>query len=385
MSYKPVLSTWTKPAGDIDTQQPDTWYRGEHCHRFPTNRSLVAADILYGWAPTEKLITSGTKVLAFGSCFAEYFIGYLASAGYNRWQLPTERHSQCGEDLLFALGSSFENIFVIVQQFRWAFNEFTPESKLWITKDKSFFEATEERREKIRHSFQQVEIFIITLGLSEVWFDTILNEPMWRTIPTRLYEPGRHVSRIASVEETVRAFYEFDRLMDAFLPDRPVIFTLSPIPFAATFRNQSPITANAVSKAVLRSAIDQFLSNDSICSKRRYHYFPSYELVLNLFERPFLPDHRHVRPDVAKTILDLFSALYTDLPASEQAPPDRNPLELLEERVRELERQLIEKEQVIQELDQEASNRLEVINRLAASVAGEATDTPPKSSRRFWL
>lgn len=320
-------------------------------------------------------------MLAFGSCFGKYFVGYLASAGYNSWQLPPERHSLCDQDLLFALGWTFENIFVIVQQFRSAFNEFTPQSKLWFTRDKRFFEASEERREKIRQAFRQVDVFVITLGLSEVLFDTISNEPMWRTIPSRLYEPGRHIYRVASVEETVRAFYEFDRLIETFFPNTRVIFTLSPIPLAATFRDQSSVTANAVSKAILRSAIEQFMSADSISSKRRYHYFPSYELVFHLFDSPFLPDNRHIRPDVASVILDLFSALYTDLPVSEHRMPDRDrQVELLEERLSDLERQLVEKQQVVQGLAQEANNWLEIINRLAASVASEADDQPEASS-----
>ena len=105
------LSTWTEPSWELDFREPDSWYKGEHCHRFPTDRPLVIADILFGWAPPHKLITSGTKVLAFGSCFAEYFIGFLAKAGYNRWQLPSEQHALCGENLLLALSKTFENIF----------------------------------------------------------------------------------------------------------------------------------------------------------------------------------------------------------------------------------------------------------------------------------
>ncbi len=365
MPYEPVLSTWRKSAEDIDFQEPDRWYRGEHCHRFPTHRPFCAADILHGWAPPGKLITSDSKVLAFGSCFAEYFIGYLANAGYNRWQLPAEQHASCGEDLLFGLAAAFENIFVILQQFRWAFHEFTPQSKLWFTRDKKYFEASEERREKIRQAFQQVDLFIISLGLSEVWFDNMSNEPMWRSIPARLYEEGRHVCRTASVAETVHALHDFDRLLGDFLPQTRVIFTVSPIPFAATFRNQSPITANQASKAILRAAIDQFMSEDSILSRHCYNYFPSYEMVLHLFDHPFLPDNRHVRPEVAKVILDTFSALYTNLPVSEHRLPERTPDELIEERIRELELQLMEKEQIIQDLAREAGNRLEVIERLS--------------------
>jgi hypothetical protein len=304
--------------------------------------------------------------LAFGSCFAEYFVKFLAQRGYNRWQLPSEQHSPSLENLLLALPATLENIFVIVQQLRWACGEFTPAAKLWFTKDKRHFEATEERRDKVRRSFKEGEVFVITLGLSEVWFDRIAEEPMWRRIPSHLYDPDRHVCRPATVAETLAAFYELDRLAETFLAGKRFIFTLSPIPLAATFRDQSPITANQSSKAKLRAALDEFLSDSKIAQKSRYHYFPSYEIVLNMFEHPFLPDYRHIRPEVAGAVLDIFSDLYTDLPIEEPRVPEENLYARLEHQIRELQAELVRKEQVIRELDQAARERLELINRLSA-------------------
>jgi hypothetical protein len=269
--------------------------------------------------------------------------------------------------VLLALPVSFENIFVIVQQVRWAFREFTPAAKLWFIKDKRYFEATEERREKVRRSFEEGEVFVITLGLSEIWFDRIEEEPMWRTIPSHLYEPDRHVCRPATVAETLAALYELDRLAERFLAGKRFIVTLSPIPLVATFRDQSPVTANQSSKAILRAALDEFLDDSKIARKSRYHYFPSYELVLHMFEHPFLPDNRHIRPEVAGAVLDIFSDLYTDLPIETPPVPEVNAyVLLLEQKVREQEAELVRKEQVIRELDQAARERLELINRLAA-------------------
>lgn len=189
---------------------------------------------------------------------------------------------------------------------------------------------------------------------------------MWRSIPSRLYEPERHAFRRATVAETVTAFRELDRLADQFFPAKHFIFTLSPIPLIATFRDQSAVTANQASKAVLRAALDEFLCDESVRLKSRYHYFPSYELVFHLFAHPFLPDNRHVRPDVATTILNIFSALYTDLPAGDPAIPGQDLVAVLEGRIRELEGQLVEKERIIQELDKAARDRLEIITRLSA-------------------
>jgi SAM-dependent methyltransferase len=312
-----------------------------------------------------KLITAETKVLAFGSCFAEYFVNFLARHGYNRWQLPAQRHSHSEENLLLALPVTFENIFVIVQQLRWAFTEFTPASRLWFTKDKRLFEATEERREHVRRSFEQGHVFVITLGLSEIWFDQIEGEAMWRTIPAQLYEPGRHVCRPATVSETVASLNEFAALADRFLPGKQFIFTLSPIPLIATFRDQSAVTANQASKAILRAALDEFIGGSAVAPDSRYHYFPSYEIVFHLFDHPFLPDNRHIRPEVAEAVLNIFSNLYTDLPPAEARIPARNShVALLEERVRGMETELENKERVIRELDQAARGRWSLIQRL---------------------
>ena len=360
-----ILSAWHKPPEDLDFERPDSWYKGEYCHRYPHNRPATLEDILTGWKPPVKFITAETKVLAFGSCFAEYFVKFLARHGYSRWQLPAEQHSHSEENLLLALPVTFENIFVIVQQLRWAFTEFTPASNLWFTKDKRLFEATEERREQVRRSFEQGDVFVITLGLSEIWFDQIDGEPMWRTIPARFYEPGRHVCRPATVAETVTSLHEFAALADRFLPGKQFVFTLSPIPLIATFRDQSAVTANQASKAILRAALDEFIGDGGGARNSRYHYFPSYEIVFHLFEQPFLPDNRHIRPEVADAVLDIFSNLYTDLPATEVRIPARNAhVRSLEERVRGMEADLESKERIIRELDRAARQRSGLNQRL---------------------
>jgi GSCFA family protein len=370
-----VLSTWQQPAEDLHFEEPESWYKGEHCNRYPTERSLAVEDILRGWKPPKKLITADTKVVALGSCFAEFFVKFLAQHGYNRWQLPNEPHSHSEENLLVAMPSIFENIFVVVQQFRWAFNEFTPGAKLWFDKDKRHFDATEERREKVRRALEDGEVFVITLGLSEIWFDQIANEPMWRTIPLQFYEPERHLCRPASVSETVAAFSQLDELIDRYMTGKQFILTLSPIPLIATFRDQSAITANQASKATLRAALDEFLREGVVAKKSRYHYFPSYEIVLNMFDSPFSPDNRHVDPKVSNAVLSIFSNLYTDLPPDgSSAPETESKIARAQDRIRSLEAELVAKEQVIRALDHAARERLLLINRLTGSGEGAFQD-----------
>ena len=81
-------SGWRREKGDLDFEQPDRWFKGEFCHTFPTNRAILPTDALLGWSPLAPIIQKESKVIAFGSCFAEYFIRFLADHGYNSWTAP---------------------------------------------------------------------------------------------------------------------------------------------------------------------------------------------------------------------------------------------------------------------------------------------------------
>ncbi|MSV30485.1 MAG: hypothetical protein EXQ52_17335, partial [Bryobacterales bacterium] len=153
-------------------------------------------------------------------------------------------------------------------------------------------------------------------------------------------------------------------LLETFMPGRKVIFTLSPVPLLFTFRDQSPITANHVSKAILRVALDEFLFSEDIRARNQYYYFPSYELVLNLFDNPFESDNRHVRPEVAAAILDIFSAAYTDLPLDPSRTGEvESETSQLRNRIRTLENELVQKEAVIREIHAAAQERLAIIEK----------------------
>ncbi len=359
---------WKRQPNELDFEQLDRWFKGEFCHRFPVDRDLLPEDVLLGWMPQDRVITHDSRVIAFGSCFAEHFIRFLSAHGYNNWTTPSEQYSPSEENLLLALGQTFENIFVVVQQFRWAFGEFAPKPGLWITKDKVCFDATEERRRKLLEALSAADVVVITLGLSEVWFDQVENEPLWRTMPENLYEPDRHRFRLAAVSETEEALLVLDRILQQHCPRLKVILTLSPIPLLATFRNQSAVTANHVSKAILRVALDAFFSRVDILSSGRYHYFPSYELAFSLFGNPFEADNRHVRPEVAGAILEIFRDRYTDIPGSSEAWKKHvQGDEGARSQVRALEQELKKKEAVIQDLSRAAEERLEIIRKLERS------------------
>ena len=150
--------------------------------------------------------------------------------------------------------------------------------------------------------------------------------------------------------ETEQALLELDRLIQQYCPGLKVILTVSPIPLLATFRNQSPITANQVSKSILRVSLDSFMTSSTIMGSGRYFYFPSYELVFGLFGNPFEVDNRHVRPEVADTVLEIFRMAYTDIQGDNSISPVAPPEDTMRTQIRALKEEIQAKENVIQEL-----------------------------------
>ena len=94
--------------------------------------------------PAEPLISRATRVVAIGSCFARYFILWLAEHGFN------ESIPQSPYNALLRFGSLLESPASIAQQFRWAFGELDDNAVVWIDKNKEVFEASEERRQLVR-------------------------------------------------------------------------------------------------------------------------------------------------------------------------------------------------------------------------------------------
>jgi hypothetical protein len=88
----------------------------------------------------------------------------------------------------------------------------------------------------------------------------------------------------------------------------PIIFTLSPVPLKATFRPVSCVTANAVSKAILRAALDEVLRDND--TDDNLFYWPSYEIVTTAFGAPWEADNRHVRREHLDMIMGLFEECY---------------------------------------------------------------------------
>jgi hypothetical protein len=363
-----AFQTWTIEPDQLAPQMRGHWHLGEQVNWLPPREELVRDlpnNLLKGWLPEQPIITPDTRVLAMGSCFAANFIGWLAENGFNQ---KVERSPY---DLLMRYGASFESVPVLAQQLRWAFDEVDPRNILWVDRDQQRVNATAEQQATLRAQLTAADVLIVTLGLSEVWYDRATGEPLWRAVPERYFDADRHAFKVLSMADTLACLEEMLRIRDQHLPGLKILFTVSPVRLRASFRPISAITANSVSKSILRAALDELLRNHADVVNRSLFYFPSFEIVKELLNSPYEADAEHVSPAATRLVLATFARWYTTMPAEEVEVPD--PDAVLVERITELERRNSELQRicderlaVIQELDQAAKERLAIIQALQA-------------------
>ncbi|MGH6861851.1 MAG: GSCFA domain-containing protein, partial [Phyllobacterium sp.] len=279
-------------------------YRGETTNFHPMRESLnepaaVAKYVGHGWFPTAPFITKDHYIAAFGSCFAMEVTKFLVSQGYRVFGQKLGLNSH-----IVRSGEGIVNSAALVQQFEWAYNNKAPTLETWHDKSGSAVEISEQIKTTTREIFDATEIFIFTLGLSEVWYDKPTSEIFWRAIPNQQFDPERHGFRLLSTEENRNNLKRVHELIRKHRPDAHIIMTLSPVPLAATFRPVSCITANSVSKASLRVAIDEVMREYG--GDEKLHYYPSYEIATVFLEDAFGADMRHPRPETVDFIMQTF-------------------------------------------------------------------------------
>jgi hypothetical protein len=286
-----------------------SFYRGEVCNANPyrddfRSETFLEDYLLKGWLPAEPFLDKGTRITAFGSCFARNLTKHLTAIGYNlsSGRDPSIHISTMGEGLV--------NTYALLGQFEWALEAKKQPVDLWHGFKGEDFGYDEEIRERTRDVFLTTDFFVITLGLSEVWYDEPTGGVFWRAVPVDRFDASRHKFRVSTVEETKTNLRRMYELIRRHAPDAKVLFTLSPISLAATFRPVSCITANVASKAILRAGLDEFMRENAADLNRRLFYFPSYEILLNLFTDPWRHDNRHPQNYVIDSIMKIFEAAY---------------------------------------------------------------------------
>lgn len=171
----------------------------------------------------------------------------------------------------------------------------------------------ETHLQAVRSVFLEAEVFVITLGLNEVWYfkpdKSVFSRSPWRTAPSLV----EHCT--LTVQENVDML---QRMLDILRENNPklkLIVTLSPVPLHATFLADTKhiIEANTHSKSVLRVAAEEFVQRNS-----NVFYFPSFELITSCLADPWDTDQRHVSAPAVERVMAMFYEMFMENPQDGQ-------------------------------------------------------------------
>ena len=291
-----------------DQEISGTWFRGKNCNFYPSKKEFLSETffeeyILKGYKPQKAILSKNSKIIAFGSCFASHVSWYLINKGYGVFNkaLGNNQH-------IIRYGEGMANTFTVLEQLLWAFENKNIEKNTWYYSPNEHATSSDLMREQTLNALKLVDVFIITVGLSEVWYNKINGQVFWKAIPSSEFDANKHGFRVSTVDENTKNLEDIYGVIKKYLPKSKIVFTLSPIPLVATFRNQSCITANSISKSILRVSLDNVFT--------KYHknedifYFPSYEIVNQYFIDPFKEDNRHLKDENILKIMELFEKYY---------------------------------------------------------------------------
>lgn len=253
-----------------------------------------------------------TLIGSMGSCFAANIKRELILAGYRYVQTSEEPAARASSA---AWGTVF-NTFCMKQEVDRALGRFRGAEAPWPERQRfvspyrkvvawgSLEEAESERRQHAidaRCAFEQMDVLILTLGLTEVWYLKDDASVFYQVPPAHVYDPERHAFVNTGVSHNLDALIAVRAGLKELNPELRIIVTVSPVPLRATFRGVNAVVANAESKATLLVAAHKFArSYDDVT------YFPSYEIVTTASPRPYQDDNRHVTKATIAQVMNVF-------------------------------------------------------------------------------
>jgi len=267
--------------------------------------------------PKKSLITKDTSIFTMGSCFAREVRAHLIKKKYK------VLNNTLSEELLWY------NTFTMRDEFRRLTSKFSQDDKdMWFAKGTSKYQDPYRRLvfsktsvnllnlireidEKISGYIKKADVLIMTLGLTEVWFQA-KNKKAICAVPgyPRSKGGGRKLCyfRPTSYQENMDNVDEIVKTLKKLNPTCQIIITVSPVALALTFRKMDHLVANTESKSILRAVAATAVSNYS-----NVHYFPSYELAMNYpVKKVFKADGRHVQDVYIDRIMSSFIDHFVD-------------------------------------------------------------------------
>lgn len=273
-------------------------------------------------------ISPEMQVATMGSCFAQHIARHLSRSGLK--YMVTEPGPVDKNYGVFT--ARFANIYTTrqaVQMFDRAYGRFSPEEDVWAAGDAfvdpfrptvepggfSSVEALHEDREKhfaaIRDMFENADVLVFTLGLTEGWRSKI-DGAMLAAAPGvsgGKFDPERHEAVNLTTAEVRSDLEDLRSRLHGVNPTCKIILTVSPVPLIATNQARHVVASTSYSKAALLAAAVEFSgAHDDVA------YFPSYEIITSSHSRGayFEADLRSVRPEGVAHVMRTFTRHFVD-------------------------------------------------------------------------
>ena len=271
------------------------------------------------------------KIASAGSCFAQQLNSRLKEFGINYiTKEPPHSLLNDSETLLYnynTYSARYGNIYTtsqLKQLFHRVFNDSQYDSHI-LTSGNYFLDAYRpliqprgfssikelelDRKihyKAVRSVFEELDVFIFTLGLTEAWRSKIDNTtfPVCPLVVSESALEEDYYLHNFSLEEIERDLVEFIELLAEVNKSAKIILTVSPVPIVATGNKQHVLVSNCFSKSLLRVAAENISSRFS-----NVDYFPSFELI-NTIPDYFSSNLRTVTPKGIDHVMKVFIKHY---------------------------------------------------------------------------
>ncbi len=274
-------------------------------------------------------ITESTRVASMGSCFAREIKNVLLREGFSyineETSHPAAVHASAAWERVY-------NVFSMRQIFDYTFGEWNPALRWWkaplsgkiqdpyrrivLYDNTDQAEADFQNHKRCsRKALEQAEVLILTLGLTEIWEDTIDGSVICLPSGPYFNEQGdisRYRFRVSRYAENLANLERIHALMTEHNPECKIVITVSPVHLWATFRRDSDvISASCNSKSTLRAVADEFAARH-----KNVYYFPAFEIAT--IYRPLIGqsiftegrENFHVNNDTIELIMKSFFQFY---------------------------------------------------------------------------
>jgi hypothetical protein len=287
-------------------------------------------------------IDPDTRVATAGSCFAQHIARYLRNSGFNYFVaepghpiLPQKIRDANNYGLFSCRYGNIYTARQLRQLLDRAYGRFEPREEAWFdgpdvirdpfrpTSQPGGFNSEREMRidreqhlSAVRRMFEQLDVFVFTLGLTECWRSREDGAvfPLCPGVEGGEFDPERHEFYNQTVGDVIADLTAFAEALSAINPNAQIILTVSPVPLVATAEPDAHVlSATTYSKSVLRVAAETMRQQSD-----NVHYFPSYEIITGTFNRGayYAADLRNVVEAGVSHVMRLFMLHATGMETS---------------------------------------------------------------------